>query len=108
MEIVYHAHHAVISERMRQRADAIVRRLAQRLGRVVDVMVRFEGDGPQRRVELVVHRGDGARLIAEGAARYYGPARKQAAGRLQAQLAHRKRTPRARVRDAGGRLARAS
>ena len=90
MEIVFHAHHAVITERMRQRAERLVRRLGLLLHRVVDVSVRFVDDGPQRRVELIFHAAGGKRLVAEGRGRYFGPALSQAGSRLRAQLDHAK------------------
>jgi ribosome-associated translation inhibitor RaiA len=90
MEIVFHAHHAVITERMRLRAERLVRRLSLLLHRVVDVSIRFVGDGPQRRVELIFHAAGGKRIVAEGRGRYFGPALSQAGGRLRAQLDHEK------------------
>ena len=90
MEIVFHAHHAVITERMRLRAERLVRRLALLLHRVVDVSVRFIDDGPLRRVELIFHAAGGRTLVAEGRGRYFGPALSQAGSRLRAQLTHEK------------------
>lgn len=100
MEILFQSHNATITDRLRERAERLVRRLATRLGRVVDVTLRFEGDGKQRRVELVFHVAGGKRLVAEGTGRYYGPALAQAGSRLKAQLDHARRTRRERVRDA--------
>jgi ribosome-associated translation inhibitor RaiA len=97
MEIIFHAHHAVISERMRLRAERLVRRLALLLHRVVDVSVRFVDDGPQRRVELIFHAAGGKRLVAEGRSRYFGPALSQAGARLRAQLNHEKSARKGRV-----------
>jgi ribosome-associated translation inhibitor RaiA len=93
MEIIYHGHHAAISPRLRQRADASLRRIVVRLGRAVDAIVRVEEDGPTRRVELVLHAPRGRRLVARGEARYFGPALTVALGRLSAQVA-RSRTAR--------------
>lgn len=90
MEIVFHAHHAVITERMRLRAERLVRRLSLLLHRVVDVSIRFVDDGPQRRVELIFHAAGGKRIVAEGRGRYFGPALSQAGSRLRAQLDHAK------------------
>jgi hypothetical protein len=102
VEIIFHAHNAVISERMRDRAERVVRKLGARV-RAVRVVVRFEGDGPVRRVELQLNAPRRRALIAEGTARTYGPALGAAAERIVAQFARRKRTPKARAR----RLARA-
>jgi ribosome-associated translation inhibitor RaiA len=97
MEIAFHAHHAVITERMRQRAERLVRRLALLLHRIVDVTVRFVGDGPQRRVELIFHAAGGKRLVAEGRGKHFGPALSQAGSRLRAQLDHAKGIRKGRV-----------
>jgi ribosome-associated translation inhibitor RaiA len=98
MEIIFHSHHAVISDRMRLRAERAVRHVARKLARAVDAIVRFERDGPTTRVEIVLHASGRRDLIAEGRARYYGPALAEAVARLDAQASSRKRTPRARRR----------
>lgn len=96
MEIIYHGHHAAVSPRLRQRAEASLRRLVVKLGRAVDAIVRVEEDGPTRRVELVLHAPRGRRLVARGEARHFGPALTVALGRLSAQVA-RSRTARLSV-----------
>jgi ribosome-associated translation inhibitor RaiA len=96
MEIIYHGHHAAISPRLRQRADASLRRIVKRLGRAVDAIVRVEEDGPTRRVELVLHAPRARRLVASGEARFFGPALTVALGKLSAQVA-RSRTTRISV-----------
>jgi hypothetical protein len=53
-------------------------------------------------VELVLHAPRMRSLIGEGLARTYGPALTEALGRLEAQVARRKRTPKARRRAAAG------
>ena len=98
MEIIFHAHHAVISDNMRQRAERLIRKLASRLSRPVDAIVRFEQDSPVRRVEIVLHAARRRLLVAEGSARNYGPALAQACTRMEAQLKRVKRTPKARAR----------
>ena len=90
MEIIFHAHHADISPRLQQRADASLRKIVARLGRAVDAAVRMEEDGPTRRVELVLHAPRGRRLVARGEARYFGPALTVALGKLGAQVARAK------------------
>ena len=92
MEIIFHAHHAAISPRLRQRADASIRKIVARLGRAIDAVVRVEEDGPTRRVELVLHAARGRRLVAQGEGRAFGPALTAALGRLGAQVARAKRT----------------
>ena len=86
MEIIFHAHHAVISPRLQQRAESSLRRLVARLGRAVDAVVRIEQDGPARRVELVLHAPRGRRLVARGEGRFFGPALTMALGKLTAQI----------------------
>jgi len=91
MEIIFHAHHAEISPRLQQRAEASLRRLVVRLGRAVDAIVRIEQDGPSRRVELVLHAPRGRQLVARGEGRFFGPALTMALGRLNAQITRTKR-----------------
>lgn len=98
MEIIFHAHKAVISQRMRDRAERLVAKLGRRSERIVEAIVRFERDGPVRRVEIMLHAPRRKAMIGEGFGRTYGPALTQAGKALEAQLAHRKRTPKARGR----------
>ena len=74
MEIIFHAHHANVSDRMRKRAESAVRRAARRMARAVDGIIRFEQDGPVKRVEIVLHAPRQRNLIARGEGRYFGPA----------------------------------
>lgn len=101
MEIIFHAHHADISERMRKRAEGAVRRAAARLRRAVDGIIRFEQDGRVKRVEIVLHAPRQRKLIARGEGSYYGPALSIAVDRLMSQIrtlrAERRRAERARV-----------
>ena len=98
MEIVFHNHDADISDRMRRRAEVAVRKAARRAARAVDAVVRFQQDGPTRRVELVLHTGNGKRYVATSEGRYFGTALADAARRLTMQLDHTKRTPKSRAR----------
>ncbi len=86
MEIIFHAHHANISERMRKRAESAVRRLGERLSRTVDAIIRFEQDGPVKRVEIVLHAPGKRSLMARSEGRYYGPALSAAVERLATQI----------------------
>lgn len=90
MEIIFHAHRATVSEWMRARASRGVRKLSVRLTRAVDAVIRFEQDGPVRRVEILLHAPRQRDLIATGEARFFGPALAAALGRLQAQLPKRR------------------
>lgn len=98
MEVIFHAHNAVISDRLRTRAESSVRKLGSRVSRAVDAVVRFEQDGPTRHVEIVLHASPRRRLISNGYARRYGPALAEAVEKLETQLSRSKRTPKARAR----------
>ena len=102
MQIIFHSHHATVSDRLRLRAEQGVRKLATRLGGAVDAVIRFEGDGPTRRVEIELHASRHRRLFAEGKARYLGPALARAVDGLRDQVrrARRSRTKGARRRAA--------
>lgn len=93
MEVVYHAHNAVISDRMKERASRGLAKLSQRLDRAVDATVRFHQDGPTRRVEIRINAPGHRDLISEGMARYYGPALKIALAHLESQVGHVRRSP---------------
>jgi ribosome-associated translation inhibitor RaiA len=98
MEIVFHAHHAAISDRMRHKAEQALRKVARRVSRPVDGVIRFQQDGDMRRVELALHTARGRQYLARSEARYFGTALADAARRLAMQLDHTKRTPKARAR----------
>jgi ribosome-associated translation inhibitor RaiA len=97
MDILFHGRGVAVSDHMRQRAITGVRKLTQRSDRAVDAVIRFEEDGPTRRVEIVLHAPRHRRLVAEAEARYFGPALTAALARLNIQLAALKRTVRARA-----------
>ena len=90
MEIVFHSHHAVVSDNMRARAERIVRKIASRATRVTGAVVRFEEDGPVRRVEIELH-GSGRKLVADSRGRFFGGALAAAGQRLLARVQHDRR-----------------
>ena len=98
MDILFQSHHAQVSERGRERARAAGMRLGGRLARAAKAVVRFEEDGPTRRVEIVLHAPRRRAMVAEGSARFFGPALTYAIDRLDAQTRQLKRTPKARSR----------
>jgi ribosome-associated translation inhibitor RaiA len=98
VEILFQSHHAEVSERIRERARTAVTRLGARLTRVVNAVVRFESDGPTRRVEIVLRAPRRPVMVAEGSARFFGPALRYAIDRLDAQTRQVKRTPKTRGR----------
>jgi len=71
---------------MRRRTEAAVTRAALRLGKTVDAIIRFEQDGPVKRVEILLHAPRQRDLMARGQARYFGPAFSAAMTRLLAQI----------------------
>ena len=97
MDIVFHGRGVAVSDHMRQRAITGVRKLTERSDRAVDAIIRFEEDGPTRRVEIVLHAPRHRRLVAEAEGRYFGPALAAALRRLRIQLTALKRTVRARA-----------
>ena len=90
MEIIFHAHHAAISDHMRGRAERAVRKVAARLPRVTSAVVRFEEDGPARRVEIEL-LGAGRKLVSTASGRFFGPALTDATQRLLARVGHDRR-----------------
>lgn len=99
MEISYYAHHAAISPRLQERAEQGLHKLARRLGRVVDASVRFEEEGPMRRVEIIVHLPRGRRFMAAAQGRHFGPAVSTALSRIVAQTDHLRRAAKTRARS---------
>ena len=91
MEIIFQSHHATVSQHMRDRAERGVRKIAARLARAVDAVVRFEADGPTRRVEIVLHAPRHRDVRAEGAAPRFASALAIALDRLDAQTRDPKR-----------------
>jgi len=98
VEILFQSHHAQVSDRTRERARVAVTKLGARLARAVNAVIRFEEDGPTRRVEIVLHAPRRRAVVAEGTARFFGPALAFAIERLDAQTQKVKRTPKARSR----------
>lgn len=86
MEIIFHTHHAAVSDHMRRRTEAAVRRAALRLARAVDAIIRFEQDGPVKRVEIVLHSPRQRDLVARGEGKFFGPAFAGAMEKLTNQI----------------------
>lgn len=95
MQIVFQAHHAQVSEPMRERARRAVQKAAQRINRAVNAIVRFEEDGPTRRVEIVVRAPRQRPIVAEGRGRFFGAALATAIARLHRQAAGAKHSRKA-------------
>ncbi len=86
MDIIFHAHHATISQAMRKRAEAGARRIGRRIGRAVDAVIRFEQDGPMKRVEIVLHAPPKRDIVARAESRYFGLALTACLDRLGSQV----------------------
>lgn len=95
MEIILHAHNADVPASLREQAEAAIRRIANRLHRVANAIIRFIGDGPTRRVEIVLQSTRTGSLFAQADAREFAPALATAVQRLESQVA-RARTQRTR------------
>jgi ribosome-associated translation inhibitor RaiA len=102
MDIIWQGHHAVISERLREKAATALTKLERRLDRAVRATVRFEREGTRCRVELILTTPRHRPMVAEGNGRYYGPALAIALGHLQQQVTAEKRT----VKDRAARTVR--
>lgn len=108
MEIIFHAHNASISDRLRRRAELALRRTARRLTQAVDAIVRFEQDGPVKRVEIVLHAPRQRNVIALGEGKFYGPALTIAIEKLGAQVRKLRRAHKPSVRKRAATRARKS
>ncbi len=93
MEIVFHEHHADVSDHMRRRAERQVRRAAVRIPRVVAAIVRFEEDGPTRKVTVILRAPKHRELIGRAEGRFFGPALTTAISRVLAQAGREQRKP---------------
>ena len=99
MEIIYQGHHAEMPAALRQRVERGLKRVDRQF-RVAVATVRFEEDGPDRRVEITLNLPRGRHLVSEGLARSLGLAVTAALSRLDAQVDHAKRTPKSRGKSA--------
>lgn len=100
MQILLRSHNARVSEGLRERAERAISKLARRLRRTVDAHVVFENDGPNRRVEIVLHAPRHRSLVAEGRARQYAVALDRAIEHLASQTDRAKRPAKERGRRA--------
>jgi ribosome-associated translation inhibitor RaiA len=98
MEIVYHAHHAEISDYMRLRTERGLQKVERRLGTASGATVRFEGDGTARRVEITVTAPRKGALVGAGQGKSFGPALTAALDGLLKQVGYVKGTRQAAVR----------
>lgn len=92
MDILFHSHHAVISPSQRQRMERGLLRLQQRFGSRIGATVRFEEDGPTRRVEVVLTVPKSRRFAAAAEGRFFGAVITASLAKLEGQLDHLKRS----------------
>jgi ribosome-associated translation inhibitor RaiA len=108
VEIIFHAHNAPIPDRLRRRAELALHQTARRFPQAVDAIVRFEQDGPVRRVEIVLHAPRQRKVIALGEGKFYGPALTAAIEKLGAQVRKLRRAHKPSVRKRAATQARKS
>jgi len=78
---------------MRRRAHAGIRRYGRLIGRAVDAVIRFEQDGPMKRVDIVLHAPSTRDIVARAESRYFGLALTACLDRLGAQVRSVAKTP---------------
>jgi ribosome-associated translation inhibitor RaiA len=91
VDIVIHSHHAVVSEHMRKRAVRQVVRAAARFPRIVEAIIRFEEDGPTRRVTITLRAPRHHDVMGRAEGRYFGPSITAAIAKVLAQTGKEKR-----------------
>lgn len=101
MELVFSHRGISLTESMLKKAERAVLKAAERIPRATGATVRFEEDGPERRVEIIFTAPRGTRLVATSAGRYWGPALKDALARLVRQASKERRTPTRRTAAKG-------
>jgi len=100
VELVFSHRGIALTQSMLKKAEVAVRKAADRIPRATGATVRFEEDGPERRVEIVFNGPRGTRLVAAAVGRYWGPALNSALLKLVRQASKERRTP---ARRAAGR-----
>ena len=90
MDILFHTHHAAVSEHMRRTARRLVERAALRIPRIVEAIVRFEEDGPTRRVTITLRAPKHHDIMGGAEGRFFGPALASAIARVLAQAGKEK------------------
>lgn len=93
MEMVFSHRGISLTQSMLKRAEQAVLKAAKRIPRATGAIVRFDEDGPERRVEIVFTAPRGTRLVAAAVGRYWGPALNAALGKLVRQASKERRTP---------------
>jgi ribosome-associated translation inhibitor RaiA len=97
LELVFSHRGIALTQSMLKKAETAVLKAAKRIPRATSATVRFEEDGPERRVEIVFTAPRGTRLVAVAAGRYWGPALTSALSKLVRQASKERRTPQRRT-----------
>lgn len=101
MQLVFKHVGIALTQSMLKKAEAAVLKAAERIPRATGATVRFDEDGPERRVEIVFTAPRGTRLVAAAAGRYWGPVLNAALAKLVRQASKERRTPTRRVAAKG-------
>lgn len=101
MEIVFSHRGIELTLSMLKKAERAVLRAAERVPRATGALVRFDQDGPERRVEIVFTAPQGVRLVASTSGRYWGPALDAALVKLVRQASRERHTPSRRAAGRG-------
>ena len=101
MEIVFSHRGIALTESMLKKAELAILKAAERVPRATGAVVRFEEDGPERRVEIVFTAPQGVRLVASASGRFWGPALDDAVNKLVRQASKERRTPARRAAGKG-------
>ncbi len=97
MHMVFSHRGIALTQSMLKKAERAVLTAAERIPRATGAVVRFEEDGPERRVEIVFTAPRGTRVVASAAGRYWGPALNAALTKLVRQASKERRTPQRRT-----------
>ncbi|MHB8839577.1 MAG: HPF/RaiA family ribosome-associated protein [Gemmatimonadaceae bacterium] len=93
MQLVFKHSGLDLTQSMLKKAERAVLKAAERIPRATGATVRFDADGPERRVEIVITAPRGTRLVATAAGRHWGPALNDALVKLVRQASKERRTP---------------
>ncbi len=93
MQLVFKHSGVSLTQSMLKKAERAVLKSAVRIPRATGATVRFDEDGPERRVEIVFTAPRGTRLVATAAGRYWGPALNAALLKLVRQASKERHTP---------------
>jgi ribosome-associated translation inhibitor RaiA len=97
VQLVFKHSGVALTQSMLKKAERAVLKAAERIPRATGATVRFDEDGPERRVEITFVAPRAMRLVASAAGRYWGPALNAALVKLVRQASKERRTPERRA-----------